>query len=216
MVNEGVFQKQEERKHKLKDLSGRYAYEALLRLASDLKIDAESLLRIMAGLQGITPALGKRIDYLWQIKFGKVTVEVPKPALEIEAIPQSSAYYYLDSLFGRRYLYLDPVYWDLLTEYVSEEEYDGALTRVRNKINAEIDVFFEGELSVVPTEKISVATLQGAEIPQTRVFEFNIIDRDTKEPRYALKYYNGDVQIYYGNLPVDKIVAILRKEGAWE
>jgi hypothetical protein len=210
------FLRHEQRGKKLKDLYEKFTYEALLTLASENKTDAESIRMIMAGFQGIPPELGERIDYLWIKNFGKVTVEVPKPVLnEIETIQESSAFYYLDSIFIDRDPFKDTVYWDLLTESVTEEEYEEALTRVRNKINKVLGVFFKG-LSIVPTENISVAKLQGTEIPQSRVFELNIFDRYTKKLLYALRYCNGDVQICYGWLPFDKIVSILREEGAWE
>jgi hypothetical protein len=167
----------------------------------------------MAGLQGIDPALGERIDFLWQIHF-----PAPKPMLvpEIETIPESTVFSYEDKLVGKKDPYMDPIYWDILTKYVSEENYDGALARVHDRINPELEVHFGGYLSVYPAERISVGTLYDAEIPKNRVFELHIIDRETKEPRYALKYSKGEVQILYGNLPVYKIVAILKAEGLWE
>jgi hypothetical protein len=121
------FQKQEQKKRKLKDLAQRYTMAALYLLASDLRLDHESLLRILGGVQGINPPLGKRIDHLWQIKFGKVEVEVPKPAISeptLEEIEKSSAFYYRDGLKGIEKTYKEVVHWDILTEYVSESEYD--------------------------------------------------------------------------------------------
>ncbi len=76
-----AFERQEERKRKLKELYEKYKFEALLKLASDLRIDAETLLRIMSGSQGIDVEIGKHIDWLWQVIFGKVKVEVPKADL---------------------------------------------------------------------------------------------------------------------------------------
>ncbi len=120
----------------------------------------------------------------------------------------------MDSLYGKKDPYRDPVFWDKLPYYVSEEEYDHALTRVRSKINKVLDGFYE-ELHVVPANYISVGTLYDKEIPETRVFEFNIVDRQNRVPQYALVYFKGEVQLIYGNVPAD-IVPILEEEGAWE
>lgn len=86
LTNGNAFTKHEERKKKLKELSEKVQYKALLRLAKALGITPEDLLRILAGFQGITPKLGRRIDYQWAIEFGKVKIEVPKPFLEPEII----------------------------------------------------------------------------------------------------------------------------------
>jgi hypothetical protein len=205
-----TFQKQKRKKSKLKDLAERYTLAALYLLATDLRLDPEGLLRILGGLQGIDQQLAKRIDYLWQIKFGKVEIEVPRPR-----IPESSVFFYFESMYGEKDPYRDPVYWDKLTYYVSEEEYDGALTRVRPKINKVLDEFFK-TLHVIPADYISIGTpLYDKEIPEARIFEFNIVDRNGV-PQYALVYSKGEVQLTYGNVPVDKIVAILKEEGAWE
>lgn len=81
-----AYQKHEERKNKLKKTVEKVQSEALLGLASKYKISADELLRILAGIQGITPELGRRIDYLYVIEFGKVKIEVPKPFLEPEIV----------------------------------------------------------------------------------------------------------------------------------
>lgn len=216
VLNGSSFEMQEETIRLLSGLSEKYGltegfnYIGLIKLSNDVKIELESLVRILAGLQGITPAQRKRIRYLSAIKLGKVHFPGPKPG-----IPESSAFFYLDSLYGKKDPYLDPVYWDKLTYFVTEEEYDGALTRVRNKINKVLDGWYK-TLHVEPADYISVATLTEHEIPEKRVFELNVIDRETGAPQYALSYFAGEVQIFYGNLPLDKIVAILKMEGAWE
>ncbi|HEY9245287.1 MAG TPA: hypothetical protein VIO11_00420 [Candidatus Methanoperedens sp.] len=216
-----VFKKHEQRKSKLKDLAEGYAYAGLYLLASDLRLDTESLLRIIGGVQGITPELGRRIDYLWQIKFGTVYYPAPKSVLDmdidIETIEKSSAFYYKDTMVGKKDEYLDPIFWDILTEQISEEEYkkNNALARVRNKIIPLLDAFFEN-LYVRPSENISVATLFGSERRKNRTFELHIIDRYTKVVRYALSYSQGDIQVSEGNLEADKIVYIVRTEGDWE
>ncbi len=67
-----------------------------------------------------------------------------------------------------------------------------------------------------PTENISVATLFGSERRKNRTFELHIINRDTGSVQYALSYSQGDLQVFDENLPLDKIVYILRTEGDWE
>jgi len=59
MVNGNAFQRQKERQEKIKNLAERYTYAALYLLATDLRLDPESLLRIIGGLQGINPELEK-------------------------------------------------------------------------------------------------------------------------------------------------------------
>ncbi len=214
-----AFQKQEGRERKLKDLAQRYTYAALYLLAKDLRLDPESLLNIIGGIQSITPELARRINYLWQIIFGTVYYPAPTSVLEveIETIEKSSAFFYRDTLIGKKDPYLDPIFWDILAEQIPEEEYkkNNALARVRNKIIPVLDEFFE-TLYVRPSENISVATLFGSERRKNRTFELHIIDRETKVVRYGLSYSQGDLQVSIGNLDADKIVYILRTEGFWE
>lgn len=206
----------------MKDLAERYALAGLFLLATDLRLDADSLLRIMSGSQGISPELGKRINYLWQIIFGTVYYPAPKPVLdmeiELETIEKSSAFYYKDTMVGKKDEYKDPIFWDILTEHISEEEYkkNNALARVRNKIIPVLDKFYKN-LYVRPTENISVATLFGSERRENRTFELHIIDRNTGAVQYGLSYSQGDLQVSDGNLPADEIVYILGTEGDyWE
>src|SRR5574341_2030545 len=158
-----VFKKQEERKQRLLELSKKYAYEALLQLASDLFINSDTLLRITGGLQGIEPGLGRKIDYLWQIKLGKVGVKVPPSICELipptekppeEEIPseeifeiekpviECSIFTYIDYMFGNKDKYWSPTQTDKLTKEIDKSGYDGALTRVRPRINEIFNGFF--------------------------------------------------------------------------
>jgi hypothetical protein len=220
MVNENAFQSHKESEQKIKDLAERYTYAALYLLATDLRLDPEGLLRIIGGVQVINPELARRIDYLWLENFGTVYYPAPKSVLdmeiELETIEKSSAFYFKDSLVGKKDPYKDPVFWDILPDYISEQEYNnGALTRVRNKIIPLLDDFYKN-LYVSPTENISVATLYGSEIRKYRTFELHIIDRETKVVQYGLSYYQGALQVSYGNIPTEKIIYILRTEGIWE
>jgi hypothetical protein len=225
--NLNAFERHEESKNRLKNLSEKYSYEALLRLASDLGIDAESLLRIVAGLQGITQNLAKRIDILWVLKFGTTYFPAPRPVLEpeMETMEKSSAFFFRDPLYGKKDPYKDMVLWDILPDFISEQEYNNALTRVRNKIIPVIDEFYKN-LYVQPASNISVATLYGPQRRAKRTFEMHLIERDDKDTdkplykvQYGLSYSEGDIQVSEGNIPADtvyKILYILRTEGDWE
>jgi hypothetical protein len=221
-MNGNSFEKQETQKGKLKDLAERYTYAALFLLGEDLRLDPQSLLMILGGRQGISPALGKQINYLWQINFGTVYHPAPKSVLEIEIeeIEKSSVFYYKDSFVGKTDIYKDPIFWDILTQNISEEEYNknNALLRVRNKIIPVLDELYK-TLHVDRTEYMSVAPLFGPERRKNRTFELHIIDRETEEVQYALSYSKGELQVSEGNMPpvtANKIVYILRTEGTWE
>jgi hypothetical protein len=218
MATENAFKKQEQDQSKLTDLVQKYTLAALYLLASDLKLDTQSLLRIAGGVEGIPPALAKRIDNLWIIKFGTVYHPAPKSVLEkeIETIEKSSAFYYRDMLYGTTDPYLDLIFWDILPDYTSEEQYDKApLTRVRNKIIPVIDDFYEN-LYVRPAEHISVSPLYGPERRKNRTFELHLINRKSKEVQYALSYSQGELQIADGNIPADKIIPFIKSEGFWQ
>lgn len=177
MVDGSAFERQKGKQEKINDLVKRYTYAALYLLASDLRLDPQSLLRIIGGVEGITPALAKRIDNLWIQKFGTSYYPAPKSILEmeIEIIEKSSAFYYRDMLYGDKDPYIDVVFWDILPDYISEEQYDKApLTRVRNKIIPVIDDFYE-HLYVIPANYISVSPLFGYERRKNRTFEVHMI-----------------------------------------
>jgi hypothetical protein len=227
MVSENAFKKQEQDQSKLTDLGVKYTLAALYLLASDLRLDTESLLRIIGRVQGIAPALAKRIHNLWIQKFGtsyypapKSCLETPEPVLvpeiEIETIEKGSAFYYKDKLYGTNDPYIDVVFWDILPNFLNEEQYDKApLTRVRNKIIPIIDDFYQN-LYVRPSENISVSPLFGPERRKNRTFELHLINRETKEVQYALSYSNGELQVSDGNIPAERIIPFIRAEGFWE
>jgi len=221
MVNGNAFKRQKERQEKTIDLAEIYTYAALYLLATDLRLDPEGLLRIIGGLQGINPELGKRIDYLWLEKFGTSYYPAPKSVLDMEieigTIEKSSAFFYRDPMHGIEKEYKDVVFWDILTEQINEQEYnkDNALFRVRKKIIPVLDKFYK-TLYVSPSEHISIATLFGDERRKHRTFELHIIDTKTKSVQYSLSYSQGDLQVSDGNLQTDVIVYILRTEGIWE
>jgi hypothetical protein len=218
MVNGSAFERQKRSQEKINDLVKRYTYAALYLLASDLRLDAESLLRIAGGVEGITPALAKRIDNLWIQKFGTSYYPAPRSILEmeIETIEKSSAFFFKDRLYGTNEPYTDLIFWDILPNYVSEKQYNKApLTRVRNKVIPVIDDFYKN-LYVSPANYISVSPLFGNERRKNRTFELHLINRKTKEVQYSLSYSQGELQIADGNIPADKIIPIIKSEGFWE
>lgn len=215
MIN--VFQRHKEREDRLKKLAEKPLAE-LYGLASELEIDAESLLRILAGVQGIDPALGDRIDELFNIKFPpkpRPPIEVPKPPIPIEIIPERcSVFKYMDEMWGIKDPYKIPNHKDLLTELIDESEYDGALGRVRSGINRILEKFFKGELHVEEAVSISYGTT--SECPESRRYELEILDKDTEALLYGLIYQEGRVLSTVGNVPEAAISSILKREGAWE
>lgn len=225
MGNLNAFERHEESKNRLKNLYERYTYAALYLLATDLRLDTESLLRIIGGLQGMSQELRKRINLLWVIKFGTTYFPAPRPVLEpeMETMEKGSAFFYRDPLYGEKDPYKDLVLWDILPNFISEQDYNNALTRVRNKIIPLMDEFYK-TLHVEPTENISVATLYGPERREHRTFELHLIDRETDrntdivtyKVKYALAYSQGEMQVCDGNLPVESILNILRAEGDWQ
>jgi hypothetical protein len=229
MVNANAFQRQKERQEKIIDLAQRYTYAALYLLAKDLRFDHESLLRVIGGLQGISPELGRKIDNLWLEYFGTSYYPAPKSVLdmeiELETIEKGSAFFYRDPLYGKKDPYKDMVLWDILPDFTSEQEYDNALTRVRNKIIPVIDDFYK-TLYVQLTLNISISTLYGPERRANRTFELHIIEREERDAdkplykvQYGLSYSNGSLQVLEGDIPeetVYKIIYILKSEGNWE
>lgn len=225
--NGNAFSKHEERKQKLKQLAEKVQYEALLRFASNLGISAEDLLRILADIQGITPELGRRIDYLWVIEFGKVLVEVPRSILDLVIIPpkplevegrKCSLFIHIDGLEHGFSIYHALNYKDYLPTHIRYHLYDGALDSPRNYLNEFFVNFMrvkDKSMTLVESE-LSLEVRYGEECPKSRVFEMELIEIETETLRYGLKYANGGVLKSVGNLPIKEIVRILKSVGAWE
>lgn len=208
MVMAGSFQKQEERKARLHQLAEKGLAE-LYKLAADLKIGSEDLLRILADVQGIDPDLGRRIDYLWQIRFGRVSVKVPKPELKP---PESSIFDAIYKLVGKKETYKVANVKDVLTELIEDVNYDGALHRVIPRINEILHAFFKGHLNLEEEQGISSGTT--SEVPEFRKFELEILHEN--EPQYVFIYGKGVIINLIGDLPAEKLVKVLKDEGKWE
>jgi hypothetical protein len=126
-----------------------------------------------------------------------------------------SVFMYIDEIVGKKDPYKLPSQKDVYTKLVEDSDYDGALARVRGDINRVLENLYKnGNLRIVPSDNISISST--SECPEDRKYELEIIDTDTNAVQYSLTYYNGSLHDVYGNLPVDSIVSILRREGAWE
>lgn len=123
-----------------------------------------------------------------------------------------SAFRYMEGLVGRKSTYRLPNHKDIFP--YEESNYDGALTRVRSDINRVIEIFFKGELSIEEADYISEGTT--SECPESRRYEFEILNVETDVLLYGLTYQEGKILNVFGNVPADAIASILRREGAWE
>ncbi len=226
MIMAVSFQKQEERKARLSQLAEKGLAE-LYKLASDLKIGSEDLLRILANVQGISPELGRRIDFLWQIRFGKVLIKAPKPELippitspkPLEIERKCSLLIHIDALEHNLIAYFAINYKDFLTEHIEYPHYDEAIDRPRKYLN-EFFVNFtrvkDKSMGLVESE-LSMEVRYDEECPKKyRVFEMEMIEIETETLRYGLKYANGRVLKSVGNIPIKEIIRILRREKVWE
>jgi hypothetical protein len=228
MVSTSAFEKQEELKARLSKLAEKGLAE-LYKLASDLKISSEDLLRTLADVQGISPELGRMVDYLWQIRFGKVMVKVPPAELippeiivpeppKIE-IKKCTTFTRLSGLEDKNTLYEAGNYRDVQTHFVAYEDYDGAMDPVCAYIDNWVVKSFrkkDKSMSLVKVPKVSMSTHYGSECPESRRFEYELFEVETGKPRYFLIYTKGKVVKSEGNLPLSEIVSLLKKIGSWK
>ena len=196
-------------KNKLKEVSEKVGLGGLLGLKTKLGVSAEDFLQILADVQEITPPLTRIIDHLWSIEFGTVYHPEPqKPELPIE----STLYDAIFNLAGKKETYKISNIKDILNILIEDINYDGALHRVTPEIKYILNVFFKGHLSMEEGRGISSGTT--SEVPEFRKFELEILE--DKEHQYIFIYGRGTLINSIGDLPVEKIIAVLRKEGKWE
>lgn len=146
-----------------------------------------------------------------------------RPIKVPEEIPPGlcSAFEYTDDFYNRKYGYIDPYkslnQRDVLTKLIADEEYDGALIRVRAKVNEILNVFFGKNMDVENNPDKSLPSTT-SKCPEYRRYELELIDHDYLEgdTQYKLIYYKGIIQDSTGDLPKDKVVKVLREEGKWE
>ncbi len=125
---------------------------------------------------------------------------------------ECTVFRFMDSLVGRKDSYRLPNQVDVFPSLVKKD--DGALKRVHTPINRVIEPFFKGKLKIEEAAYMSEGTT--SDCPESRRYELEILDTDTDAILYGLIYQEGKILSVIGNLPVDRIVPILRAEGAWE
>lgn len=228
LTSGNAFTKHEERKRKLKKMVEKVQSEALLGLASKHKISAEELLRILAGIQGITPELGRRIDYLYVIEFGKVKIEVPKPFLNIDIvvpeppkveIRKCTTITRLSGLEDKNTIYDAVNSRDVHTDLVEYINYDHAIDPIATWLEEWTVKFFRKKdkaMRLVKATELSISTHYDNECPKSRRFEFELIDIETGELRYGLIYTKGQITWSLGSLPLSEIIYVLKKIKVWE
>lgn len=202
----------------------------ILKLAEDLRFDVESYLRILAGLQSISPDQRKRIRYLHAKELGKVAVKVPKPVLEHELVTpkppelgfrECSEISYIDGLRDSKtgVVYFVGNHRDKQIKYILPSEYDHAMDEIREEINSFISEFLRYKnkaFDLYEAEGFSFDTRLGHECPEFRTYEFELIDVGTEEVRYKLIYGRGKLIDKKGNLPFDRFITIIKKIGRYE
>jgi hypothetical protein len=127
----------------------------------------------------------------------------------------SSVFWHVQFLVGKG----EPLYRtsinhkDVLPGLIARTEYDGAITRIFQAINALLKPCFSAGLSTVwgdLSEAIS------PECPPSRRYELEISDNETRACLSALTYCNGGLSSILGDLPAGEIKAVLKREGKWE
>jgi hypothetical protein len=236
MTLSGAFQEQEESIKKLIKLAEKQGVEIdsgnfkkILKFSDFVKIDVESVLRILTGEQTLSPRERKRIRYLHDIEFGEVAVKVPRSVLEPEELPEPpelglekcSEQTYIDGLGDRKtgIVYFAINHRDIQVKYVLPSRYDFAINEPRGEINYFLAEFFRHKsksLVLHESEGISFDTRLGPECPTFRIYEMELIEVETESLRYALRYGQGKVLFKKGNLPFDRFVETLRRVGKWE
>ncbi len=151
------------------------------------------------------------------------------PELEKERIEEAekelvekkkcSSFEYIDGLEDHGTVYFALNHKDFLPAYVGYDQYDHAMDAVRDFINDFIRNFFRSKdksMGLVEARSSSMDTRYGDECPDSRRYEFELIDIETESLRYGLVYSKGMIVSSKGNLPLLRIVAVLKSIGAWE
>lgn len=230
MVSASAYEKQQETITLLSALGEKYGlttgfnYVGLIKLSQDLRVELESIVRILGGLQGVDPEQGKKIRYLYAIKMGKVHIEVPKPFLEPPKPPEleirkCSTLTALSGLEHGTTLYMASNHRDVLPYFIEHENYDGAMNPVRVWIDDWATNSFRKKdkaMGLVIAPELSISTHHQNDCPEARRYEYELIDNYTEEIKYGIKYTQGKIVWSKGNLPLQDIVSILKNIGKWE
>jgi len=138
---------------------------------------------------------------------------------EIEKVKKCSGFEYVDGLEDRGTVYFAVNHKDFLPAYIDYSEYDHAMDAVRDYINEFMRTFFRSKdksMGLVEASSPSMDTRYGEECPDSRIYEFELVDIDSDQLKYGLVYSKGRVVFSKGNLPIDRIVLLLKSIGAWE
>ncbi len=151
------------------------------------------------------------------------------PELEKERIEEAekefaekkkcSSFIYIDGLEDSGTVYFALNHKDFLPTYVDYSEYDHVMDAVREYLNDFIRNFFRSKdksMRLVEASSPSQDTRYDEECPDSRRYEFELIDIETESLRYGLVYSKGMIVSSKGNLPLLRIVAVLKSIGAWE
>lgn len=235
---ESAFERQEESIKNLVELAEKQGikidsgnFKKILKFSDFVKIDVESVLRILTGEQTLTPEQRRRIRYLYAIEFGEVKTKVPRSILEPEelrppeppelGLRECSEHTYIDGLGYRKtgLVYFAINHRDKQVSYVLPSQYDFAMDEPREEINSFLAEFFRHKsksLVLHESESISFDTRLGPECPPFRTYEMELIEVETEELRYALTYGQGKILFKKGNLPFDRFASTLKKTGRFE
>lgn len=200
----------------------------ILQFADDLKFDVESVMRIHAGIQSISPEQRKRIWYLHAKELGKVLVKAPKPFLNLDIrvpeppdikIKMCTVFTRLCGLEDKNTLYEAENYRDIFPTFVRYEDYDGAMYPICAYLDDWAVKSFrkkDKSMSLVKVPKVSMSTHYAGDCPDARRFEYDFFDIESGKPRYSFIYTKGKIINSQGNLPKLEISLLMQQIGMWE
>lgn len=225
MSQESVFEKHEQRKKEIIELYQKTEFRDLRLLTYRLGMSADDFLGILEGSQGIDPELGRRIDYLWQIKFGTTKIQAPKPYLEPGTeikIKKCRAYTYLSGLEHGDIMYLAINHRDVLPDCGESDAYDHSMDSIRDHIDEWATTYMRRKdkaMELVKALQPSISTHYGDECPTNRYYEFELEEIQQEGKRYRLVYMKGKIIKLVGNIPqqeIAEITELFKKIGKWE
>ena len=117
-----------------------------------------------------------------------------------------SIFTYYDQFIGNKEKYI-VIHKDIFPSVI-KEEYDNALTIVRNDINIILlREFFKENFRMEPAISISTGTI--SQCPENRRYELEIWDRNKEQILHGFIYQKGKVIKTIGN--IDKIISVWKE-----
>lgn len=181
-------------------------------LAIKLKIGHLQVQNYLQNMEPISLEIAKKLRFLWIIEFG--TSYFPGPKSAIDEPLECSIFVIIYQFVGKnKKSYKISNAKDVMPKKIEDIQYDGALKRVMPQINDILYIFFKKNLKIEQTKEISsgITTV----CPKNRRFELEIIDEDNVVD-YFLIYGNGLLIDSSESLHYEKIITVLKNEGAWE